>query len=513
MHIDARYLEDNSLLEGDICIIGAGAAGISIALQWINTGYKVILLEGGGFDYDDKVQELYDGKITGQNYYPMMSSRLHYFGGSTGHWGGLCSPLDDFDFVEKDWVPGSGWPISREALDPFYKKAQPILDLGPYEYNAAYWQNLYPDSPPLPFQENAIWSKIWQHSAPTRFGEKYKEIIVNARNIHLYTYANATNIKANENISNVTEVTVKNYEKKTHKVKASYFIMACSALQNARLLLVSNKQVSAGLANDHDLVGRYFMEHPEIKSGELWLNNANPLNLYQWNHKIRAELAISAEKQKELRVLNGTVSLSPLETEKKRLPNIVTWVEKDPRTSRDSFHKYASKAIKKNIFERLFPSTDYQSFGMYSRIEQSPNPLSRITLNNEEDSLGVPKTSLNWALSPIDKKSLRELNKLVGQQVGLAGIGRVRLHDFLLDEKDETMPEYTSGGWHHMGTTRMSENPKNGVVDGNCKVHNIHNLFIAGSSCFTTSGAVTPTLSIIALSLRLSDHVKEQIKS
>ena len=101
MHTDARQLDNNTIIEGDICIVGAGAAGISIALEWMNTKYKVILLEGGGFEYDDKMQDLYAGKTTGQHYFPLKSVRLHYFGGTTGHWAGWCSPFDQVDFKER----------------------------------------------------------------------------------------------------------------------------------------------------------------------------------------------------------------------------------------------------------------------------------------------------------------------------------------------------------------------------------------------------------------------------
>ena len=514
MHIDARYLEDQTIIEGDICIIGAGAAGITLALEWINSPYKVILLEGGGFEYDEKVQELYDGKLTGQHYYPMMSSRLHYFGGTTGHWGGMCSTFDDIDFKQRDWVNQSGWPINREDLDPFYLRAQPILDLEPYEYNLSYWQKQYPSFVPLPFDEKVIWNKMWQFSPPTRFGKKYKDIIVNSEKIHLYTYANCININATENISSITEVKIKNYTGKEHTVKARYFVLACSAIQNARMLLVSNKQVNSGLGNSNDLVGRYFMEHLEIKSGELWLNNSNPLTLYQMkSRRPRAELAISAKKQEELKVLNSTVSLMPLEVEKQITPNVIAWSEDDPRKSLDSFIKHNTAVSKKKLIQRIFPSNSYQAFGLYTRTEQAPNPLSRVTLNDEKDSLGVSRTTLNWALSPIDKKTIRKINELIGQEVGIAGIGRVKLYDFLLDKNDDSMPSSTSGGWHHMGTTRMSDDPKKGVVDQNCKAHGIDNLYIAGSSCYATGGAVNPTLTIVALTLRLSDHLKEQIKN
>src|SRR5260221_13306962 len=116
MHHDARILENASRIEGDICIVGAGAAGISMALEWINTPYKVILLEGGGFEYDEQVQELYAGKTTGQRYYALQSSRLHYFGGTTGHWAGMCSTFEPIDFIKRDWVEHSGWPIRRREV-------------------------------------------------------------------------------------------------------------------------------------------------------------------------------------------------------------------------------------------------------------------------------------------------------------------------------------------------------------------------------------------------------------
>ncbi|HQW93428.1 MAG TPA: FAD-dependent oxidoreductase, partial [Ferruginibacter sp.] len=342
MHIDARTLDNQSVIEGDICIIGAGAAGISIALDWENTPYKVILLEGGGFEYDDRVQELYNGKITDHPYYPMKASRLHYFGGSTGHWGGMCSEFDDIDFVKRDWVENSGWPIKREDIAAFYPKAHEILDLGINEWDVSYWEKQNKGYKRLPLDEKVIWSKMWHLSKPTRFGEKYKDAVVKAKNIHLYTYANVVDINVTENIKSVKQVTVKNYAGKEHTVKARYFILACCAIQNSRILLACNKQAAAGLGNENDLVGRYFMEHVEIKTGELWLNNSDPLLLYKMDlvTRIYAELAISPQKQEELKVLNGTVSLMPLDLAKNTIPSVKLWSNEDPRKSLDTFHKY-----------------------------------------------------------------------------------------------------------------------------------------------------------------------------
>lgn len=513
MHTDARLSDNHSLIEGDICIIGAGAAGISMALEWIDTPYKVILLEGGGFEYDDRVQELYDGKTTGQHYYPLKACRLHYFGGTTGHWSGFCSTFDPIDFKKRDWVPESGWPITRADLEPFYPRAQKNLDLGAYNYDLKYWQKSHPLFIPLLPDDKVIWNKMWQFSPPTRFGEKYKDTIVNAKNIHLYTYANVTDITANENVSQIKEVTVKNYAGKEHKVRAKIFVLACCAIQNARVLLASNKQASKGLGNDHDLVGRNFMEHVEINSGELWLEKPNPLDLYRINFgvtKVRAELAVTEQQQTENRILNGTLSLTPLAIAKNMKPMIDLWSSDDPRKSLDNLRKGGEK---ENEVPQNAKSNINKSYQLFTRIEQAPNPESRVTLETEKDSLGVPRATLHWVLTPLEKRSIRKIHELLGQQVGLAGVGRVRMMEYLQNENDPSWPEFTGGGWHHMGTTRMSDDPKKGVVDANCKIHGISNLYVAGSSCFTTAAACNPTLTLTALSIRLSDHLKQKIKT
>jgi len=507
MHVDARTMENGSLIEGDICIVGAGAAGISMALEWANTPYKVILLEGGGFQVEQEMQDLYRGRTTGQRYFPLQSARLHYFGGTTGHWSGFCSLFDPVDFQKRDWVPHSGWPIKREDLDVFYERAQKILELGPYKYDLPYWQQENSALVPLPFDEQVIWNKVWQFSPPTRFGNKYRKDIVDSKNIHLYTYANVTTIETDEQVRQVRQVRVRNIQGKEHVVRARHFILACCSLQNARLLLASNQIAHNGIGNDHDLVGRFFMEHLEVNSAHLFLLSEAALELYQWSFfttKMRAELAVSAKKQEELQILNGTVSLSPyLGTEPPAFINtfpddaeesVRKWEERERRFSEN---KTATTEVKR-----------YRHFNLFTRMEQAPNPFSRVTLDKEKDALGVPRAALHWELSSLEKRSIRKLYDLVGQQIGISGLGRVKVLDWLQDDDDETWPSTLGGGWHHMGTTRMHEDPRQGVVDANCKVHGISNLFVAGASCFTTGGTANPTLTLVALTLRLSDHIK-----
>ena len=397
MHVDARNLANNTLIEGDVCIIGAGTAGISIALDWVDTPYKVILLEGGGFEYDDQVQQLYAGETTGQKYYPLKSTRLHYFGGTTGHWAGMCAPYDPIDFMKRDWVPESGWPISREDLDPYYARAHKTLQLGPYTYDLEYWKSEVPNLIPFPLDEKVICNKLWQFS-DARFNDLYGDTISKAQNVHLYTYANVVDIIANENLTQTKQVVVKNHAGKTHRVRAKRFILACGAIQNARLLLASNSQASQGLGNDNDLVGRYFMEHLEHASAELWLSKPFPSNLYIWGSDTitRAELAITQQAQTENRILNGTVSLFPLTFGRNLDSEMDVWNNEDPRKSAEKFWKGITDA--RAAAEKVTEGSISRAFQLHTRIEQAPNPNSRVTILPEKDALGVPKTNLNWEL-------------------------------------------------------------------------------------------------------------------
>jgi choline dehydrogenase-like flavoprotein len=249
------------------------------------------------------------------------------------------------------------------------------------------------------------------------------------------------------------------------------------------------------------------MEHLEIKSAEIWFPEPDPLKLYMIDFgktKYRAELAISEQKQEELKILNGTASLTPLEIARKQPAFIDIWTA-DPKERAKKMAEYGKKEKTGNR------KNGFKNFELFTRIEQAPNPDSRITLDTETDELGVPRAMLHWELTPLEKRSIRKIYELIGQQAGIAGKGRVRLMDYLRDENDNSWPEFTGGGWHHMGTTRMSNNPKQGVVDANCKVHGIGNLYMAGSSCYVTAGAPNPTLTLVALTLRLSDHLKARM--
>ena len=514
MHADTSTLENGTVLEGDLCIVGAGAAGISMALEWIDSPLKVVLLEGGGFDFEPAMQDLYRGDIVGQPYFPLQSARLHYFGGTTGHWAGFCSTYDAIDFETRAWVPHSGWPIRREELDPFYARAHHLLDLGPYEYDAADWSRRDPELVPLPLDQRVVWTKMWQFSPPTRFGTKYREAIVSARNVHLYTHANVCEVEANESLTAVQGLRVRTLGGKEIRVRARCYVLACCSIQNARLLLASNRQASAGLGNAHDVVGRYFMEHIEMPSGELVLAQPETAKMemyaFEWGRtKARGELALGAQVQREHRLLNGTASLESgaLDDQVKSTFQFLTPQVLDAMRKWDQAGRKGPPPIPQPLMDSAAAAAPPRFFHLMTRQEQAPNPDSRVTLSAEKDALGMPRATLDWRMTELDKRSIRTFYQLLGRELGRSGTGRVQIREWLLDD-DRTWPSSISGGWHHMGTTRMHTDPRQGVVDANCRVHRLGNLYVAGSSVYPTAGAANPTLTLVALSLRLSDHLK-----
>ena len=510
MHIDARTLPNGSLLEGDLCIVGAGAAGITIAREWIGSHRKVLLLEGGGLQYESAMQDLYRGEIVGLPYFPLEAARLHYFGGTTGHWAGWCATFDAIDFEKRDWVPHSGWPIRREDLDSFYVRAQPLLELGPYEFSAAAWQRRDPALVPLPLDPRVVWTKMWQFSPPTRFGTTYRDAIFGARNVELYTHANVCEIEPNDAVTRVQGLRIRSLDGKEIQVRARHYVLACCSIQNARLLLASNRRAPAGLGNAYDLVGRFFMEHIEMPGGHLVLAAVPTagMKMYEMNYgvtKARGELALQAAVQRERRMLNGTVSLepgAPDELAKSTFQAMPPDAVAKMRESRERSDSPPAAAAT--------PPAGGRFFHVISRSEQSPNPHSRVSLSAERDALGMPRVKLDWRLTDLEKHSFRAFYEVLGQEFGRSGLGRVQLLDWITST-EPGWPSTLGGGWHHMGTTRMHESPRWGVVDPSCQVHGLSNLSIAGASVFPTGGGVNPTLTLVALSLRLSDSLKRKL--
>jgi len=357
----------------------------------------------------------------------------------------------------------------------------------------------------MSFDTSKVRTKMWQKSPPTRFGTKYKETIVGAANIHLYTYANLTNIDLNESGQQVAGLEIKTLSGKFHRVQARMYVLACGAIQNVRSLLNSNAVMKNGIGNQHDLVGRFFMEHPHVDSADMILAGNCNMDLYYESFLTSKEfgmLVLAEAYQRREKLLNYSAQLVPTSLGAER-QHVIDLIPDDAKFTID-FMKGIDQAKKEGKQDKN-PDTKIYIFS--TRVEQAPNPDSRVELAETKDALGIPEVNLNWQLSDLDKRTIKEANLVIGKELGKIGLGRLRLQDWLFEE-NPLWPRYMAGGFHHMGITRMNKDPKKGVVDENCKVHGLPNIFIASSSVFPTSGIANPTLTIVALAIRLADHLK-----
>jgi choline dehydrogenase-like flavoprotein len=542
MIIDARSSDQNKTLVTDVCIVGGGTAGITLAREFIGQGFSVCLLESGGLKPDKETQALQWGKNIGHPYYSLDTARPRYLGGTTNRWhlaiGDDCSrarmkPFDEIDFEERDWVPYSGWPFPKSHLDPFYDRAQSVCRIEPATFDVEAWEDSR-NRPHLQFKGDGIKTVIFKFGSRYPFIKDYIEQIDQAPNISTYLHANIVEIETDALSNNVTRLRVATLNGKRFWVKAKIYILAAGAIEISRLLLVSNKVQKTGLGNQHDLVGRFFMEHPHCTAGLFVPSNQDifkSTGLYNTIHvvngvPIKGKVSFSGKLIRRERLLNQVVEFYPRLIPKAFLSQYPIVDAKSVHSLRALVrHEYNTNDLWKhvrNIFRdfddtyvagyRIFKSKIFSMlyrdrikvFEVQSMSEQIPNPQSRVMLTNERDHLGMNRVNLDWQLTPYDIQSIIRGLKILDDQFRHSGLGRVYCHLY-----DEIPSQSIYGGWHHMGTTRMDVDPKKGVVDENCKVHGTHNLFIAGPSVFPTGGYANPILTIVALSIRLADHVKK----
>jgi len=526
MFMDCRNADNGSEINADVAIIGAGAAGITLAMELADSGLQVALIESGGFEIDADTQSLYDGKLTANENTDLGGSRLRYFGGSTNHWGGHCLPLEPIDFEKRSGLPYHGWPIGFEDLKPYYTRAQKYCDVGNFDYDPAKVLDLDSDDL-LPFNPQLIRTVCDRQSGPTRFGEKYKEPLRTAKGIKVYLWANVIGLDQDEQ-GNVTHVRLRTLNGRELTAKARLFVLAGGGIENARLLLISNGLLPQGIGNQSDCVGRYFMDHLSGGVGNVHLTDGYSVPTTYTDMSTapdgtgvhcQTRLADGVIRQRGL--LNGTYWWTPIEEDPEAqelavdarvglqgLKNTVKYAigRASPDTSLSAeFCSFInnSGAMTKRYVASLRGKTP-RTFLLRFEVEQAPNPESRVTLSEDRDALGVPRAQLAWRQTDLDIESIKQTALVFGAELGRTGIGRLQL-----EQRDQLPYWGFSTAWHHMGTTRMAGSPASGVVDPNCKVFGTGNLFVAGSSCFPTSGRSNPTLTLVALTIRLADHFKQ----
>jgi choline dehydrogenase-like flavoprotein len=449
-----RAAPANDRLDADVCVIGSGAAGVALARDLAGGPLRVVVLESGGARALPDPDPLYGLEAAAL---PVPThSRVRAFGGTTTVWSGRWKRYDPIDFVERDWVPRSGWPITYDALVPYYERAAraaQVTDDG--------------DAPAV-LQSDIVVPTVFKTLAAANrdFGQAASALLAGAPNVDVLLGAHVVGYeRAGRRIVRV-------HTDKDLAVAARFVVIATGGIENARQLLL------AKLGNEHDQVGRYYMDHPKARVGVV--ETYEPLAMSAWagldeSAPVWVGFRLADAVQRAERTLNSYVFLAPA-------------------FERDLPHRLA---------RRLVPPRVCRVLDVRNYMEQLPVPENRVELSRDAvDPLGQPRARLHWTIGERDRETMIAMHRLLAGELRRARIGE--LASPLLGGE---FPAFQDAS-HHMGTTRMGADPRTSVVDASCRVHAIDNLFVAGSSVFPTSGYANPTATIAALAIRLADHLK-----
>lgn len=512
-------------LDYDLVIVGAGPAGITMALELEATGLRIALLESGGEDYDDATQDLYDGRITGLDRTDLLTSRLRFLGGTSNHWGGHCLPLDPIDFERGPLNGMSGWPFPRAALTDAYRRAHVYCDLGDFDYDPATSIGTGPDDFLLT-DSGTVDTAVIRQSPPTRFGPKNAKALKRSETIDLWLWTNVTDIEITAD-GEARSVDTRTLTGVPRRFAARQLVLASGGIETTRLLMVNNRRNGQSFGDAGGLLGRCFMDHVEGGAAFLWLDRPTPQKAY-WRDDIAGPdgvtrsfvWRISEDVLRRDGLANAQFYLIPFANPEARarereanrgwrgLKDMAKWVlgrsEYDFSFS-DSYCQAVTHAdaVALDALGLIDRSETATRLLLRYEAEQQPERGSYVGLIDDLDALGMPRSHLHWSPGAADRDSIIAAARLIGIEAGAADLGRLELEDHF------DQPYWDANtAWHHLGSTRMAASPTSGVVDPDCRVHGTQNLFIASGSVMPSIGRANPTLTIVALSIRLADHLK-----
>ncbi len=524
--MDLQTLPAGRPLTTNICIIGSGPAGITIATELAQGRQKVLVVESGGSRHESAF-------AAGLNQFENVGAaremntrkvRNRVLGGSSLTWSGRCTPLDPIDYDQRSWVPNSGWPLSEQDIEPYLNRAAAYLGLVPSEYDKGLLKELgLPDRFDSE-HEPELRSIFWQFSRISRinddfvrFGPRFRKL--QSDRVSVVTQATVTQIRVDEGGRRVHTVKVMAPDGAVHQVRCDTVVLCAGAIENARILLLSNRQERNGLGNRNDLVGRFLMDHPRATLGTF-------------------PFAARAEIQQEFglfRHASGAVfqrglSLSPQVQRERHLLNGAAWTTQHVSTD-DAWRalrslgrnnggdraalgrivlKHADQILK-GVWTKIMRQGPLPrrmgELDLDAMVEQVPDAASRVMLSDRVDALGLPLARIDWRIGELERRTVVHLGHAVNEALVRAGKAPAVLVDWVRTQRLEDAVFFDPA--HPIGTTRMSDNPHTGVVNREGCVHGLDNLYVAGSSIFPTAGHANPTLMIVALALRTADRLRQ----
>lgn len=569
MIVPLSDLDDGSVVRADLVIVGGGPVGLTLARNCAAPGRQVLVLESGleqeSLDHAvlnavesvgqpsspaqvAKREEFHGAQCStwSQEIQPF-GVRCRVLGGSTHSWAGKSAPFDPIDFAPRDWVPHSGWPFGHETLAPYMRRAMAEL-------------NLCPSEPSMRFAATGLRSQYWQFARSRvdrldvmRFGREF--LHAQPEGVQILTDATVTHIALDQDGSAVTSLAVKGLCGKRARIEARHFVLAAGGIENPRLLLASNDVQANGIGNGHDLVGRYLMDHVGARVGSVPIAAVDAIvrkfGFFGVLHNGRSHMfmhgmALTDEAQADEHLLNAAVYFlphraadNPWDALKRLLRRDSTAIGQDilatlrgsgilakgigTKLLTDDHLPAWLKNMIVNAAIRLIPNVaadEFASRGVPHKLtgldldaicEQIPNPASRITLSSRQDRFGTPLAKVDWRIADAERRTLARIARLGRTGLIDAGLPAPMLASWIDSNVPEDCAIIDMG--HTLGTTRMAASERAGVVDANCKIYGVANLYVAGGSVFATSGHANPTLMMLALSLRLADHLRARMDS
>ncbi len=535
MIVRASDLSARAQIETHTCIVGGGPLGLLLANRLASAARPVIVLEAGGLMAQPEKKDLLLGEDLTGEYDNLQESRHCQLGGTVNIWntpvnqqlGAKYVPLDASDFEHRSWVDQSGWPIVYDELVPYYRKAHVSCGLGPFLYGANEWSD--PSLPPFPFTDDTFTSEVYQLAQGVPMLGNLIECARSNPHIKCVTEAAVKELIGEKGSPITSRARVAISANESFDISAQRFILASGGIENARLLLASQTQNPSGLGNEHDCVGRYYMDHPVYHFTEFiprdpqLFARAGFYDMHQLHSTtLLGRIAPSAQTLRKEQLLNFSIALYPQiphyrsrGVEAVRQLRILTRQKKWPAASRylpaAMLHFRNLLAYQRQL--RKTPAltgshywqkaaaagTQYATFEPQFYLEQPPLSENRVTLSSQHDTLGRPRAAITWHWGKQSEDTAHRAAKLFDHTLRISGLGELRMLP---------NPRLVPSAHHHMGATRISSDPRNGVCNANARLHTNQNVYLAGSSLFPTAGYVNPTLTALALALRLSDHLE-----
>ncbi len=556
MLTDSATIAPDSRLETDVAVVGAGPAGMVIALELARAGHRVLLIDSGSDSPNPDVQRL--GELAGDDpvHVSMSLATSRQIGGASNLWGGRCVPFDPIDFKPREILGESQWPLAYEELEPYFQRACDWCVCGEAAFNAddvpsLAGRSLVPGFPDGDVQASSL--ERW--SLPTNFGREYRSTLSDTPGLTLLTNLTCTEIVCAPGQSHVQHLRAKSLDGRSVQISASSYVLACGGLEVTRLLFASNRSHPEGLGNHSGHLGRWYMAHVESRIARVHFTTPPAETIYGHERDptgvyVRRRLTFSEDCQ-----------------DRERLPNIAVWLvnpdvgDPDHGNAILSFvylmlisplgrffvaegirqaHIKTTRPVSKlkhlsNILQDL-PSAirfalvfGYQRFlkrgrkvpgffvpsaaNVYPLLyhgEHLPHPESRVEPTSERDAVGMPRLRTRLWFGEDDIAGVIRAHRCLDTYLRAHELGYL---EYLYEDSEAAIRDQLFGGYHQAGTTRMSAGPEDGVVDRNLAVHGFDDLHIASSSSFVTSGQANSTFMIVVFALRLADRLDRNLTS